>query len=76
MRLIDADALDKFLDAAEKESTKNRKYVLASAINTVRGNIRNFPSAQPSVSDCWGCKCPKMERLKVFGADMRGEQDE
>lgn len=22
------------------------------------------PSAQPSISDCWGCKCPKMERLK------------
>lgn len=22
------------------------------------------PSAQPSVSDCWGCNCPKMERLK------------
>jgi len=47
MRLIDADALDKFLDAAEKEATKNRKYVLASAINTIRGNIRNFPSAEP-----------------------------
>lgn len=47
MRLIDADAFDKCLEDAETEATHMRKYVFASAINVIRGNLRNFPSAQP-----------------------------
>lgn len=46
MRLIDADALDIFLENAELKARKKKKYVLASALNTIRGNIRKFPSAQ------------------------------
>ena len=44
---IDRQAFDKCLEAAEKEAVKNRKYVFASALNTVRGNLKNFPSAEP-----------------------------
>ena len=44
MRLIDADAFDKCLEEAEIEATKNQKYVFSSAINTIRGNLANFPT--------------------------------
>ena len=44
MRLIDADAFDKDLLGAEIEATKSRKYVFRSAINTIRGNLANFPT--------------------------------
>lgn len=26
--------------------------------------LRSLPSAQPTEASCWGCNCPKMERLK------------
>lgn len=44
MRLIDADAFDKCLVGAEIEATKSQKYVFSSAINTIRGNLANFPT--------------------------------
>lgn len=46
-RLIDADLLDAFLDNAELEARKQRRYVLASALNIIRGNLRNFQSIEP-----------------------------
>jgi len=45
--LISRQDFDKFLEDAEKEAVKNRKYVFASALNAIRGNLKNFPSAQP-----------------------------
>lgn len=45
--LINRKDFDKCLEDAEKEAVRNRKYVFASALNTIRGNLRNFPSAQP-----------------------------
>lgn len=50
MRLIDADAFDKCLLGAEIEATKNQKYVFSSAINTIRGNLANFPTANQWIS--------------------------
>ena len=50
MRLIDADAFDKCLEGAEIEATKNRKYVFSSAINTIRGNLANFPPVNQWIS--------------------------
>lgn len=47
MRLIDGDALEKFLSDAEIEATRQRKYVFASALNTICGNVRNFPTIEP-----------------------------
>ena len=47
MRLIDADALEKYLSDAEIEATRQRKYVFASALNTICGNVRNFPTIEP-----------------------------
>lgn len=44
MRLIDADAFDKCLLGAEIEATKSQKYVFRSALNTIRGNLANFPT--------------------------------
>ena len=46
MRLIDGDALEKFLSDAEIEATRQRKYVFASALNTICGNVRNFPTIE------------------------------
>ena len=54
-RLIDADAFDKFLEQAEAEATRNRKYVFRSAINVIRGNLKNFPPAQPEIIMCREC---------------------
>lgn len=56
MRLIDADAFDGFLNLAEKEAKKKHKYVFANALNTIRGNLRKFPSAEPPVPTCDGCR--------------------
>lgn len=47
MRLIDGDALEKFLSDAEVEATKRKKYVLAGALNVIQGNVRNFPTIEP-----------------------------
>ena len=47
MRLIDADAFDDILADGEIKARKSRKYVLESAINTIRGNLAQMPSAQP-----------------------------
>lgn len=44
-RYIDADAFDKRLEQAEIEAQRNQKYVFASAINVIRGNLLSFPSA-------------------------------
>lgn len=49
MRLIDADAFDKFLESAEVEAHRIQRYVFASALNTIRGNLREFPTADPVV---------------------------
>lgn len=47
MRMIDGDALDEFLQKAEIDAEKAKKYVLRSAINTIRGNLANFPTVEP-----------------------------
>lgn len=46
MRTIDADSFDQMLEEAEVTARKNRKYVLASALNTVRGNLKAFPTKE------------------------------
>lgn len=54
MRTIDADAFDKFLENAEAEAHRIQRYVFASALNTIRGNLREFPTAETMVrcKDC------------------------
>ena len=47
MRLIDADSFDKYLSDAEIEAKRQQKHVFASALNTIRGNLRNFPTIEP-----------------------------
>ena len=54
--LISRQDFDKCLEDAEKESVKNRKYVFASALNMIRGNLRNFPSAEPEIIYCKDCR--------------------
>lgn len=49
-RLIDTDALEKYLSDAEIEAIRQRKYVFASALNTICGNVRNFPTIEPEQS--------------------------
>ena len=70
--VISRQGFDKFLEDAEKEAVKNRKYVFASALNTIRGNLRNFPSAQPDLDEwCTTCFeydserhcCPRFNRV-------------
>ena len=54
MRLIDADAFDKMIEDAEVEAHRIQKYVFASALNTIRGNLREFPTAE-SIVYCSEC---------------------
>ena len=64
--LISRQDFDKFLKGAEEEAIKKRKYVLASALNTIRGNLRDFPSAQPEpLTD---------KEQRIFLAAMRREE--
>ena len=50
MRPIDGDALEKYLSDAEIEAIRQRKYVFANALNTICGNVRNFPTIEPEQS--------------------------
>ena len=69
MRLIDADAFNELLDNAEIEAVKNRKYVFASAINVVRGNLANMPNIDP----CQYQWIPVSERLpEICEKDVNG----
>ena len=52
-RLIDADAFDKTLEDAELEAKRNRKNVFASALNIIRGNLRNAPTIEERKSGKW-----------------------
>lgn len=53
--LISRKDFDKCLEDAEEEAVRNRKYVFASALNTIRGNLKTFPSAQPEIIRCKDC---------------------
>ena len=64
MRLIDGDALEKFLSDAEMEAIKRKKHVLAGALNMIQGNVRNFPTIEPE-SHWISCK----ERLPEEDGD-------
>lgn len=69
-RLIDANKLDQFLENAEIEAHHKRKYVLEGAINTLRGNIRTFPTIEPER------KMGKWERHNTLhGDDVSGFVD-
>ncbi len=74
MRTIDADAFDKFLENAEAEAHRIQKYVFASALNTIRGNLREFPTAESMVHcpDCeyWDerlIRCNKHKDSMMYG---------
>lgn len=54
-RPIDADALEKYLSDAEIEAIRQRRYVFASALNTICGNVRNFPTIEPE-QKCVTCR--------------------
>ena len=58
MRLIDADAFDTILENGEIEAKKQRRYVFASALNTVRGNLakQSSVSSQPEIIRCKDCE--------------------
>lgn len=47
MRSIDADAFDQVLVDGELTAKREKKYVLASAINTIRGNLKTMPTIEP-----------------------------
>lgn len=53
--LVDSQDLDSFLEEAEKEAVRQRKYVLGSAINTIRGNLLKFMAAEREVIHCREC---------------------
>ena len=35
-----------------------------ASLMTYKKTLEYMPSAQPTEASCWGCNCPKMERLK------------
>ena len=52
-RLIDATEFDKILEEAEIEAQKHRKYVYASALNGIRGNLKNAPTIEERKNGTW-----------------------
>lgn len=89
-RLIDADEFDSILADGEINARNSRKYVMESAINTIRGNLANMPTIEErkkahwinvrdgNIADCGMCNARGrawMNFCPVCGADMRGEQD-
>lgn len=44
VRLIDADAIDGLLSDGEIKARQEHRYVMASAINTMQGNLRKMPT--------------------------------
>lgn len=53
-RVVDVDWLDDWLREAEEAATRQRKYVLAGALNTIRGNLKHVPTVE--VIRCNECK--------------------
>ena len=77
MRLIDADTFEKTLESAEIKARQDRKYVFESAINTIRGNLRNAPTVEPE-SHWIPCSERMPEEidagiLKKLGTEKRSE---
>ena len=76
MRAIDADALDDILADGEIKARKSRKYVLESAINTIRGNLAQMPIIeQPEIIRCRECKLRDTEYCNMAHGFM-GMKDE
>lgn len=65
MRCINADAPEKYLSDAEIEATRQRKYVFASALNTICGNVRNHPTIEPERKKGEWIRHP--EQKNIFG---------
>ena len=75
MRAIDGDALDDFLASAEIEAVEKKRYVLAGALNTVRGNLLNFPTIEPKKGK-WITKSTNGEMFDCCSACGYVEWDE
>lgn len=56
------DAVLELIEARRRWASDARGEI--NGLDAAMCEINNLPSAQPSVSDCLGCNCPKMERLK------------
>lgn len=70
MRLIDADAFDKVLEDAEIEATRNRKYVFRSALNIIRGNLRNAPTIEERKKGEWISNSPLSMKCDQCGTTI------
>ena len=75
-RLIDANELDDWLEEAELEAQEKKKYVYAGCINTIRGNIRNFPTIERRRIGTWIGVNPMVDTLEcsVCGYNILGEE--
>ena len=62
MDLIDrTDVLETFAELYDVfEDNKG----IRKELHKVYDKLRTLPAAQPTEASCWGCNCPKMERLK------------
>ena len=77
-RMIDADAFDRTLEDAELEAKRNRKYVFASALNIIRGNLRNAPTIEERKTGKWiqdqkskRCRCDQCLSFALKTDDMQ-----
>lgn len=63
-------------DFSESELSEVELEEVCGAVSDVRQDmidmIKQLPSEQPSASDCWGCNCPKMERLCGQSEHIKG----
>lgn len=56
-------AAEKWLQEAEDDTIKARAESCMASLVEMKLRVEKLPSAEPTAADCWGCKCPKMERL-------------
>ena len=56
--------LKKRLYETQLNNDTDHPYYEEIADNRIETWINELPSAEPSPAECWGCNCPKMERLK------------
>ena len=67
-----AELITEAADALERQTCEDAvsRQAAIDALGTPHGilypirTVEELPAVQPSVSDCWGCNCPKMERAK------------
>ena len=68
-RLIDADKLIELIDddiaSLDKNMSREGYDVCLCTLQMAKQYIKALPTFEPTASTCFGCNCPKIEKLKA-----------